>query len=154
MESVFDKCLRSPCESSNPPQFPLNCLLKLLEGFWRKIFHKYIEGRDASGDIGQTCKFWAVQFTYDPWRLDGGHFLCAGGKLFGMDQDAINKAVKDCVREALGQHEPLLALQGSLDALKTAGWPNAEIEIVRNTCLRMLRVIYDADGSEEKDQAQ
>ena len=69
-----------------------------------------------------------------------------------MDQDAINKAVKDCVREALGQHEPLLALQGSLDALKTAGWPNAEIEIVRNTCLRMLGS-YHADGSEEKDQA-
>ena len=71
-----------------------------------------------------------------------------------MDQDAINKAVKDCVREALGQHEPLLALQRSLDALKAAGWSYGDIDIVRNTCLRMLKVIYDADGSEEKDQAQ
>jgi hypothetical protein len=71
-----------------------------------------------------------------------------------MDQHAINEAVKNCVREALGQHEPLLALQGALDKLEATGWTHPDIEIVRNTCLRMLKVIYDAGGSEEKDQAE
>ena len=79
---------------------------------------------------------------------------CDGGKLFGMDQNAINEAVKNCVREAIGKHEPLLALQGSLDALKAAGWSYGDIDMVRNTCLRMLKVIYDADGSEQRDQSQ
>jgi hypothetical protein len=86
--------------------------------------------------------------------MHSGHFLCAGGKLAGMDQLAINEAVKNCVREALGEHEPLLALQRSLDELNAAGWSNSDIEIVRNTCLRMLKVIYDADGSEERDQTK
>ena len=71
-----------------------------------------------------------------------------------MNQHAINEAVKNCVREALGQHEPLLALQGKIDALKNAGWSYGDIDIVRNTSLRMLKVIYDPDGSEEKEQAK
>ena len=56
-----------------------------------------------------------------------------------MYQNAISEAVKNCVREALGKQKPLLALQRSLDELKAAGWSYGDIELVRSTCLRMLR---------------
>ncbi len=72
-----------------------------------------------------------------------------------MNQTKINQAVKDCVREALGQHDPLAALLVSLAQLKDAdGWNDSERDIVKKTSLRMLSVIYDADGGEEIEQAE
>jgi hypothetical protein len=65
-----------------------------------------------------------------------------------MEQSRINKAVKDCVREALGKENPLLSLQECIDAHEASGWPKAELEILKKTCLRMLSVIYDVSGME------
>jgi hypothetical protein len=59
-----------------------------------------------------------------------------------MTQEQINQAVTNCVRVALDQPNPIAALLGCIDALKEEGWPAAEIQIVRQTCLRMLSEIH------------
>jgi len=69
-----------------------------------------------------------------------------------MEQTAINEAVTNCLRGALGKHDPLMALQDSLDALRAEGWPLAEIENVKKACLRMLTAIYDPGGAEQREQ--
>jgi hypothetical protein len=56
--------------------------------------------------------------------------------------------VRKCVREALGQHDPLKSLQNCLDALIGSGWRIGDVQVVKNACLRMLSVIYDVSGME------
>jgi hypothetical protein len=59
-----------------------------------------------------------------------------------MTQEQINEAVTSCVRVSLEQPNPIAALLGCIDTLKEQGWPTAEIQIVRQTCLRMLSEIH------------
>jgi hypothetical protein len=59
-----------------------------------------------------------------------------------MEQKTINSAVQNCVRVSLDQPNPIAALLGCIDTLKSEGWPTAEIQIVRQTCMRMLAEIY------------
>src|SRR5205814_1423857 len=49
-----------------------------------------------------------------------------------MSIQEINEAVRKCVRDALGQHDPLKALQNCLDALKAKGWRLGDVDMVRN----------------------
>jgi uncharacterized protein HemX len=74
--------------------------------------------------------------------------------MLGMEQSKINEAVKNCVREALDQDDPLTALQSAIDRLAASGWPKAEIDTIRNAAIRMLSVIYDVGGQEADDQAE
>ena len=69
-------------------------------------------------------------------------------------QDRINEAVKDCVRRALGNHNPLAHLQDCINEHRARGWSKADLEVVRNTCLRMLSMIYDVGVAEADDQAK
>ena len=66
----------------------------------------------------------------------------------------INEAVKNCVREAIGEDDPLTALQSAMVRLAAAGWPKAEIDAVRIAAIRMLSMIYDAGSKEVDDQAK
>ncbi len=65
-----------------------------------------------------------------------------------MDADIINQAVKDCVRESIGKHDPIATLLAELDKLQAEGWPMHQIEMVRTTSLRMLSAIYNVSGAE------
>jgi hypothetical protein len=59
-------------------------------------------------------------------------------RLIDMEQSIINYTVKNCVREVLGEREPLIALQSAINRLAAAGWPKAEVGTLRNTALQMI----------------
>jgi hypothetical protein len=60
----------------------------------------------------------------------------------------INEAVRKCVRDALGQHDPLRSPQNCLDALISDGWRIGDVQASRQECLpenalRHLRCEWD-----------
>jgi hypothetical protein len=69
-----------------------------------------------------------------------------------MEQSEINAAVKSCVREAIGAADPLEALLTCIDKLRSEGRSEAELEIIRTTCIQMLSVIYDVRSIEVDEQ--
>ena len=69
-----------------------------------------------------------------------------------MTQSTINQAVRECVRECLGTHEPLATLMHCIERMRDEGWSHTDLELIRRTALRMLSVIYDADGKERESQ--
>jgi hypothetical protein len=136
---------------------PLIALLKT-GGGWRSPVNSHCQSlfqvTTLPSPAGALLPMEGWQGLQDETEYTDGLFFVPVVHWPGMNQQAINEAVKNCVREALGQHEPLTALQSSLDGLKAAGCSYGDVDLVRNTCLRMLKVIYDADRSEEKDQAE
>jgi hypothetical protein len=71
-----------------------------------------------------------------------------------MDTDKLNQAVQDCVRDAIGKHDPIAALFKSLDELKTAGWPLHQIELVRKASMQMISGIYGVRADDSTEQPE
>lgn len=70
-----------------------------------------------------------------------------------MDQRSINEAVQQCVQRCLASDKLLSALSEFTNRLRQNGWPDSDIEIVKNAAARMLSAIYDMGGIEADEQA-
>jgi hypothetical protein len=70
-----------------------------------------------------------------------------------MDTDKLNQAVQDCVRNAIGKHDPIAALLESLDQLKAQGWPSHQIEVVRKPAMQMISGIYGVRQADNDDES-
>ncbi len=70
-----------------------------------------------------------------------------------MNQARLNEAVNECVRHALGEPEPLRAIEEYIQSLRDDQWPMGQMEVVKATAMRMVSSIYDAGGAEADEQA-
>jgi len=68
-----------------------------------------------------------------------------------MNQSQINKAVQECIHDAIRGNDPVATVQEHTQTLRASGWPDEEIDAVKKTCIRMLSAIYDVSGADGHD---